>query len=311
MSQNTNSIVQPIELVGNILETLRFRSSIFFNSDLAKPWGMSLSKSNSIRFHVALKGDFFLGEGQQTTAKVKQHEIVVLTNENEHWVADLPGRKLVESEVAGQLCQLGTPLFQQGEKTHRILCGVVSFNHHVQHPFLNSLPRMMHFKSIALDSELWKVIDIINGLMDKSFQQQNCILDRLAEVLFLLLIERYVMDSDQNTGFISSVKDHRIQQALLLIHRQPNRNWTNESLSKEIGLSKSSLIRYFKKQIGMSPIEYLTHWRLTMAMNQIQHSNESLENIAEMVGFSSAQSLSKAFKRHFGKTTSQYRNNLG
>ena len=32
-------------MLGDILETLRFRGSLFFRSDLAAPWGMSLSKT--------------------------------------------------------------------------------------------------------------------------------------------------------------------------------------------------------------------------------------------------------------------------
>ncbi|MGI9263719.1 MAG: cupin domain-containing protein, partial [Gammaproteobacteria bacterium] len=44
------------DLLGDILETLRFRGSLFFRSDLAAPWGMSLSETGIPRFYIVLSG---------------------------------------------------------------------------------------------------------------------------------------------------------------------------------------------------------------------------------------------------------------
>ena len=49
------------DVLGDILETLRFRGSVFFRSDLAAPWGMSLPEIGIPRFHIMLSGECFIG----------------------------------------------------------------------------------------------------------------------------------------------------------------------------------------------------------------------------------------------------------
>jgi hypothetical protein len=44
------------DVLGDVLETLRFRGSIFFRSELAAPWGMSLAQEAFPRFHISVFG---------------------------------------------------------------------------------------------------------------------------------------------------------------------------------------------------------------------------------------------------------------
>jgi len=57
----------------------------------------------------------------------------------------------------------------------------------------------------------------------------------------------------------------------------------------------------------MPPIEYLNRWRLLKAHQLARYSAGSIEQIASQVGFSSAQTLTRAFKRAFGYTPSGLR----
>ena len=58
------------DVLGDILETLRFRGSVFFQSDLAAPWGMSLSEIGSPRFHIVLSGECFVGSDGHEAVQV-------------------------------------------------------------------------------------------------------------------------------------------------------------------------------------------------------------------------------------------------
>ena len=107
------------DVLGDILETLRFRGSIFFRSDLAAPWGMSLTGVGNPRFHIVLSGECFVGADNHDAVKAEASDIIVLPNGSAHWIADKPGRQLVPSDRAGRACELGNPLFQDGEITSR------------------------------------------------------------------------------------------------------------------------------------------------------------------------------------------------
>lgn len=232
----------------------------------------------------------------------------MLTQAESHWVADIPGRDLVESDLASEMCQLGSPLFQQGKITHHVICGLISFEHYTQHPFLASLPAVIHLENVKNNESVWMLIKLINQIMQEPIYPKTGIIDRLAEVLFLQLLANYLQHTERPQGFIAGLQDHRLQQALLFIHRHPEKPWTVNELGTMVGLSRATLIRYFQKHVGLSPMAYITYWRLSKAYNAIQNSNKTIEQIAEQVGFSSSQSLSKAFKRQYGKSPSKIRN---
>ena len=59
------------DVLGDVLDTLRFRGSIFFRSELAAPWGMSLEPTNIPRFHIALSGDCFVGDDGHDAVKIE------------------------------------------------------------------------------------------------------------------------------------------------------------------------------------------------------------------------------------------------
>ncbi len=72
-------------------------------------------------------------------------------------------------------------------------------------------------------------------------------------------------------------------------------------------MSRATLNRKFQQAVGMGPIAYLTKWRIMKAYSLAKYSARSLEQIAESIGFASARTLSKAFKRHYGYTPQDLR----
>ncbi len=61
VTEGINNQEIKFDVLGDILDTLRFRGSIFFRSKLAAPWGMSLEKIEEPRFHIALRGNCVIG----------------------------------------------------------------------------------------------------------------------------------------------------------------------------------------------------------------------------------------------------------
>jgi AraC-like DNA-binding protein len=91
-----------------------------------------------------------------------------------------------------------------------------------------------------------------------------------------------------------------VGKALGLIHANPSRNWTVNSLAHRSGVSRSVLADRFAETVGMSPIKYLTAWRMELAAIQLLEPGRSLIDVAEDAGYESESSFSRAFKRHVG-----------
>ncbi len=297
----------PADVLGDVLETLRFRGNIFFRSQLAAPWGMKLSPAMTPRFHIALQGDCVIGTSGEQPLRLREMEILLLPHGDMHWIADHPGRDLVDSERAGAACELGNPLFQQGPITNRLICGMVRYEHELLHPLLDALPRTLHFADIEPDDPVWTTVQLIDAEMERGGMLRSTLVDRLSEVLFLQLLYRYVESEPELPGFLSALSDRRIHRMLGLIHDKPAAPWTLESLARESGMSRATAARRFNDIVGMPPMAYLANWRLMKAHQLSRHSHLPFEEIAERVGFGSARSLGKAFVRAYGCTPAQLR----
>ena len=295
------------DVLGDILETLRFRGSVFFRSDLAAPWGMSLSAMGNPRFHIVLSGECFVGSEGHDAVKAEEADIIMLPNGSSHWIADKPGRELVPSVRAGKACELGDPLFQKGKITNRLMCGLVNFDQGASHPILDALPEMMHFSMLESAGPIWSVVKLIDTEMHNHQVHGSRIADRLTEVLFLQLLNHYVRENEEASGFLAALRDRRVYRALTLVHEEPEFNWTLASLGERVGMSRATLVRRFQDVVGVPPMAYIADWRIMKAHSLVKYSATPFEHIADATGFASARTLSRAFRRHYGCTPNELR----
>lgn len=94
------------------------------------------------------------------------------------------------------------------------------------------------------------------------------------------------------------------------------RQYIDQNYTQKIDLKTlSNLTNYsyhhfrheFRKQFGMSPINYTIHRRLEEAKNLIVNSNLSISSISSQCGFSSISQFTRFFKRQFIYSPSEYR----
>ncbi len=295
------------DILEDILETLRFRGTIFFRSKLASPWGITLASAGMPRFHIMLSGDCFVGIDRNKTIKIQERGIIMLPTGHSHWIADKPGRKLVSGQLAGKACALGKPLFQHGKISHHLMCGLVSFDQDMSHPFLDSFPKVLNFPGFKKNDAIWVTVTAIESQMRSAHGNSGPVVDRLTEALFLQLLSHYIHENKDTTGFFAALNDRRIHRVLTLIHQKPDCDWSLSLLVDKVGMSRATLVRHFQDCVGMAPMAYVTNWRIIKTYNQIKYTTESLDRIAQSVGFTSGRTLNKVFQRHYGYTPTELR----
>lgn len=72
-------------------------------------------------------------------------------------------------------------------------------------------------------------------------------------------------------------------------------------------LSERTFSRRFKQATGMAPIEYVHTLRLEEAKQQLESGDESVEAVAQEVGYEDAAFFGRLFRRKVGVTPTQYR----
>lgn len=129
------------------------------------------------------------------------------------------------------------------------------------------------------------------------------ILVRLAEVVAALIVRDWIAHGGGDAiGWISALHDPRLGRTILMMHRDPGKNWTVATLAREAGHSRSVFSQRFMRATGMSPMQYLTALRMGLAMRQINQLRQPIATVAAQVGYGSLAAFSRAFKRHTGVT---------
>ncbi len=305
-SRTASGSASQFDVLGDVLESLRFRGSIFFRSELAAPWGIALKQMAVPRFHISLKGSCVVGSNNDPLTQLDEMDIVMIPRGAQHWISDQPGRPLISDDEAAEACQLGRPHFQQGEISNRLMCGMVRYDTRLRHALFDSLPETIHFSHISHDDPIWQTVMLIDSEMARR-HQPSAITDRLTEVLFMQLLNRYMKSGVGQFGFMTALADQRVHHALQLLHREPARDWSLAALGECVGMSSSTLVRQFRKTLDITPMNYLAQWRMIRAWSLVGDLRVGMEQVAQELGFTSARSFARAFQRHYDQTPSEVR----
>ena len=123
----------------------------------------------------------------------------------------------------------------------------------------------------------------------------------------LLLFLADLMDS-----FGSSSSSHHasgyeyVQKAARYIEYNYSRSIDVKDIAASAGISRSHLYRVFMSNVGQSPIDYLTSYRISEACFLLKNSQLSIAEIAVSVGFFDQFYFSRVFKKSKGVPPSKY-----
>ncbi len=82
-----------------------------------------------------------------------------------------------------------------------------------------------------------------------------------------------------------------------------------DQIGKDLGFSRTVFYRKIRGLMDMSPIDFISSFRLRKAAEMMQEGSASLTEISDKTGFSSYSYFSKAFKKHFGVSPRVYQKN--
>lgn len=85
---------------------------------------------------------------------------------------------------------------------------------------------------------------------------------------------------------------------------------TLESLSEEFHLTAPYISKYIKEKSGQTFGQIVKHIRMKKARTLLQSGNMTVENISYTVGYQNVEHFNRLFKRRYGITPIQYRNQV-
>jgi len=280
-----------MEVLSDVLRSLRASGSVFFCDLLEAPWSEQFSEVGQASFHMVRRGACWLSSDGAVTERLDAGDLVFAGPARTHTLSST-------HPTDGRVADAETLL----------LCGYCRFDASFAHPLVHAIPSLTILRARQLEQEPW-----IGGTLERLSTEyrakgpgSDVVVDRLTEILLVELI-RMDFGRGRDTTFIRALSDERVHRALALLHESPETSWTLEMLAERIGLSRAALARRFKQCVGRTMFDYLTLLRMQKAAKLLSNSDSKLIAIAASVGYESEVAFMKAFKRTVGMTPTQYR----
>jgi signal transduction histidine kinase/AraC-like DNA-binding protein/ABC-type sugar transport system substrate-binding protein/DNA-binding response OmpR family regulator len=117
------------------------------------------------------------------------------------------------------------------------------------------------------------------------------------------VIERALAPHDLLPQQTSSLVKH----AVAYIHQNYQLPLTRQEIADAIGVNKDYLSRIFRRELGVSPWDYLNRYRIAQARELLRSTHASIAAIGADVGFSDPAYFSRVFHKEAGCSPREYR----
>lgn len=304
-----------MDVLSDVLDHLRLRGTLYFSTEFTRPWGVLVpSLGHVARFHLVVRGSVWLRVGEAEAIHLEAGDLVLVPHGAAHVIADGPDSpaprvdQVVEEsgfDGSGALVYGGP---DRGSPT-RLVCGHFEFDERFGFPLLDRLPPAMivRWDEAVGGSPLENAFSFVTREVLSGQPGHSAIVRRLSEVLFVAAVRVWAEHHPTELGLLRAIADPRIGPALQAIHTDPARGWTLETLARRAALGRATFSARFREVVGETPHGYLTRWRMQGARRLLAESHLPLAAIASEVGYDSAASFSRAFKKEVGTSPGAYR----
>lgn len=314
-----------MDVLSEVLSAIRLQGALFFNAEFSAPWWLSSSgaagiapylPSKDVRlimFHFLTEGRAYASLTSGEQIELSAGDIVVFPGGNPHLIGNGFPKRPVDSfrRFAKNVKDgLKAVRFGGGGEITKFVCGYMACDPQLCDVLLAGLPQMLKVPVASGPSGEWieNSIRFSVGASSEADAGTSLVVGKLSEVLFVETLRRYIgMLPEQETGWLAGVRDPNLAKALALLHRDPAQLWTVPALAKKVGLSRTRLAERFRHFLGMSPITYLTDWRMRLGADALRRTDKSVLDIALSVGYSSEAAFNRAFKRVYKTPPAQFR----
>ncbi len=150
-----------------------------------------------------------------------------------------------------------------------------------------------------------QLFDIIVHLAKNQLQNEK--------IIYLQMIS-LVSIMERNLSYAPAMKEKNLKKDdIKLIIKHIKRNLKDPSklslktIASEFNMSVTKLGSLFKKETGLTVKAFIDSCKMSVISGQIKNSEISFSEIAYEYGFVDESHLNKAFKKHFGKSPSEWR----
>lgn len=307
-----------MDLLSDILSHMKLEGTLYFRTSFTGKWGVKVPAYGKVaRFHFAHRGRCMVKiERSNDTIALEQGDLLIVPRGAAHKLYSDAGSESCAAELDTVLQDsgfegTGTLVYGEPGNDHetQLICGHFSFTDSINHPLIEQLPASILLRNYGEISGAWmeQTLRVIGKEAGTEEIGSSIISLKLSEIIFVQALRAYLSESDNVAPGLKGFADKRIAKSLQAIHLNPDNNWTLEELASVAGMSRTAYTGLFGKLMNMTPLKYVTQWRMQVAREKLLESNSAIITIAEATGYQSEAAFSRVFKKYFDQTPAAYR----
>jgi AraC-like DNA-binding protein len=309
------------DALSNVLRNIRLSGSLQFCFMPSGAWQtdatpslakMSGRPSGTMPFHIMVEGTCWMKmEGREYV--LGAGDVVAFPFGTGHQLgAGAGGRQITPTQDLPPKPWREIPVlhYGSGPQRVRVLCGYLQCEAMNFGPLQSALPSLIHVRTRTANNAAWlrATIDQIVSEVDSPRTGGLSMLERLTEISFIELLRHQIAAThSQPGGWLAALADPALGKCLLLIHDNPEREWSVNNLSAASGLSRSTLTERFETMLKTSPMRYVRDWRLCLASLALSTTTKRIAAIAFEAGYVTEAAFSRAFARAYGVPPASWR----
>jgi AraC-like DNA-binding protein len=300
------------DIVADVVATTRRGTLMYARNRFHAPWGASFPDGLVASLHVIAAGACWLTVDGHDPVQLTRGDVVLIPSGVGHRLSDVPDRPARPmTEIAGRTLEEGPPdvVVVEGDGPLTVwLCGGFRLAPDLQHPLTGMLPPVVVVTAAeARGTGLGAAVDLLSAEIAGTDPGAPAVMASLVDLLFVYILRAWLAEHHEESGWGKALFDPAVGAALALVHDDPARPWTLESLAREAGMPRATFSRRFAALTGQSPMAYVTAWRMALAARMLRDEPATLHQIAQRVGYESEFAFARAFKRTTGQAPGHYR----
>lgn len=320
--------------LSDVLELVRLDGALLFMVDASDPWCVDVPpvdayaailgapRGRVISFHIVLEGTGFASVPGSDPIRFQSGDVLVYPGGDAYRMESAPGTPpefdrdgmiAFFAALAAEKLPFIVPEGGGGAPPERFVCGFLTADAPLFDPLLPNLPALLKVARPNRGTDaLCGLIDAAGAAFARTGPGLRTVRRSICRLMLVETLRQYLMDvGTHEAGWLAALADPIAGAAIRLLHERPSERWTLALLARQVGTSRSVLSERFTKKVGRPPMDYLAFWRVQLAGQMMMRHRVSMEEAAALVGYASAQSFGRAFKRVAGMPPAVWRRDAG
>lgn len=294
--------------LSDLLSLLKLRSYVSGGFDAGGDFSVQFGRHEGIKFHAVVSGACWVSlEDGPAPVRVQAGEGFLLPHGKAFRISSNPSlrpvdvRQILAAEPDGRI------VTYNGGGDFLSIGGYFSLSEGQADLLLETLPAVMHIRDSADNKMLRWCVERMRRELSDGLPGDFIVAQQLATMILVQAVRAHLSKKpNEGTGWLFALGDPRLRAAINAMHRDPGRRWTVELLAGEAAMSRTAFALRFKQVAGMTPMAYLTRWRMLRAAERLTTTRQSLAEISSNFGYESEKSFSATFKRIMHRSPRQY-----